>query len=164
MERTRLFIILAFMPFLPSALGANFAMMQQSLQGTNIPMIQSIAGELKFCMDVNSEQNSDGLDDYLPLLFNEELPTTLGQKCFLTCLFNRFGLLKDGFLDTQTAKTLVETFYKDKHDEKTMANIAINVCHVSAVPDVLNPCEIGFSLKSCFVDSNKKGKELRHKN
>nr|ASL04980.1 odorant binding protein 5 [Nilaparvata lugens] len=164
MERTSVLIVFTFIPFLSSVLGANFLMMQQSMQGTQMPMIQSIASELKFCMDINAEQNSDGLNDYLPLLFNEELPSTLGQKCFLTCLFNRFGLLKDGFLDTKTAKNLVETFYADKHDEKTMANIAINVCHVAAVPDALNPCEIGFSLKSCFVDSNKKGKELRGKN
>ncbi|XP_075229824.1 general odorant-binding protein 56a-like [Lycorma delicatula] len=119
----------------------------------NRDFVTKLFSDLKQCANTNSITK----DNAKLLLLSDQLPVNQDEKCFMSCVFNEFGLIRDGRLDKGVSKALAKVWLGKSPDILGKTKVAIDICHVRAKPDVNNICEIGSSLKKCITEQMEKG-------
>lgn len=108
----------------------------------------------KAAMECQSRLNVN--QAFMSLLSTKNIPTNEKMRCFLLCVYESLGLVKDNKFQAPQAKYLAEQRYSG--EELTKAIQLIEVCdEVIQMPD--NPtefCTLGRLVRTCFKEEGDK--------
>ncbi|XKL60199.1 hypothetical protein PGB90_001215 [Kerria lacca] len=126
---------------------ANFTN-NKNLKGANDAFqnrLNSVATECK------KEQNAQ--QDIIALLSSGVLPTNEKQRCFLECVYNKLGLIKDNKLNEEGAINLAKQKFGENKDLTSKSEALFKKCKTEAVvTDPKEKCALGRLIRTCIVN------------
>ncbi|XP_065213290.1 uncharacterized protein LOC135840594 [Planococcus citri] len=109
----------------------------------------AVATECK--KELNANQ---GTPEIMALLSSGALPTNEKQRCFLECVYNKVGLIKDGKVNEEGAMSLAKAKFGENKDLMTKAEALFKKCKTEAVveKDSKEKCALGRLIRTCIVN------------
>nr|ALS31059.1 odorant-binding protein [Phenacoccus solenopsis] len=106
----------------------------------------AVATECKKELNANQE--------IMALLSSGALPTNEKQRCFLECVYNKVGLIKDGKVNEEGAMSLAKAKFGENKDLMTKAEALFKKCKTEAVveKDSKEKCALGRLIRTCIVN------------
>nr|AYN61082.1 odorant-binding protein 21 [Yemma signatus] len=99
-------------------------------------------------------KNNISLGDLLKGAEKQEIPTTENGKCFLQCVMEKAGVIKDDKINVDRAKAINAKKLKDKPDFKDKADKIADLCSKEVTkPD--GKCEFAVKISECAMKHAK---------
>ncbi|XP_075233502.1 general odorant-binding protein 56a-like [Lycorma delicatula] len=95
-----------------------------------------------------TQEEREKIDD-----FNK--PETEAGKCFLTCVFNQIGVMKDGKIDPDGMKATFEKFLKDKTIQDVMNSIASDCMKKENNFEEFGGCDVAPKFQECLLANSE---------
>ncbi|KAK7571941.1 hypothetical protein V9T40_014413 [Parthenolecanium corni] len=102
--------------------------------------------------DCKKELNAQ--QEIVALLSSGALPTNEKQRCFLECVYNKLGLIKDNKLSEEGATNLAKQKFGENKDMTAKADALFKTCKTEAVvteKDAKEKCALGRLIRTCIV-------------
>ncbi|XP_075229125.1 uncharacterized protein LOC142328877 [Lycorma delicatula] len=101
--------------------------------------------------------SSHATPDDIKIISSETVPKTDGEKCFLQCIYNGLGIVKNDQFSVEGSKILAQKRFSSSPDELAKANQMIEICSKEAVKkDSKEKCPMGRQVRECFVKNGAK--------